>query len=64
VSGLAFHTHVVQLMWDNRIYRALDFLLAAGPQITSINFGTGHNSRVGRWPGVATLQVPQGTRGS
>jgi hypothetical protein len=46
VSGLAFHSHVVQLMWGHRITGRMDFLLAAGPQITSINLGTGSNLRV------------------
>jgi hypothetical protein len=46
VSGLAFHTHVVQLMWGHRITGRMDFLLAAGPQITSINFGTGPQLRL------------------
>jgi hypothetical protein len=46
VSGLAFHTHVVQLMWGHRISGRMDFLLAAGPQITSINFGTSPQLRV------------------
>jgi hypothetical protein len=46
VSGLAFHTHVVQLMWGHRISGRMDFLIAAGPQITSINFGTGSELRV------------------
>jgi hypothetical protein len=46
VSGLAFHSHVVQLMWGHRLSGRMDFLLAAGPQITSINSGTGANLRV------------------
>jgi hypothetical protein len=46
VSGLAFHTHIVQLMWGHRISGRMDFLLAAGPQITSINFGTGPQIRL------------------
>jgi hypothetical protein len=46
VSGLAFHTHVVQLMWGHRISGRMDFLIAAGPQMTSINFGTGSQLRL------------------
>jgi hypothetical protein len=46
VSGLAFHTHVVQLMWGHRISGRMDFLFAAGPQITSISAGTGANLRL------------------
>jgi hypothetical protein len=46
VSGLAFHSHVVQLMWGHRISGRMDFLIAAGPQITSINLGTGPDLRV------------------
>jgi hypothetical protein len=45
-SGLAFHTHVVQLMWGHRISGRMDFLLAAGPQITAINSGTGPHLRL------------------
>jgi hypothetical protein len=32
VSGLAFHSHVVQLMWGHRISGRMDLLIAAGPQ--------------------------------
>ena len=32
-----FHTDVVQLMWGHRISGRMDFLAAAGPQITQIN---------------------------
>jgi hypothetical protein len=46
VSGLAFHSHVVQLMWGHRLSGRMDFVLAAGPQITAINFGTGTDLRV------------------
>jgi hypothetical protein len=45
VSGLAFHSHVVQLMWGHRISGRMDLLVAAGPQITSINLGTGPEIR-------------------
>lgn len=37
VSGLAFHSHVVQLMWGHRISGRMDFLIAAGPQITRLS---------------------------
>jgi hypothetical protein len=33
-SGLAFHSHVVQVMWGHRISGRMDFLIGAGPQIT------------------------------
>jgi hypothetical protein len=46
VSGLAFHSHVVQLMWGHRISGRMDFLIAAGPQITSLSLGTGADLRV------------------
>jgi hypothetical protein len=36
-SGLAFHSHVVQLMWGHRISGRMDFLIAAGPQITQLS---------------------------
>jgi hypothetical protein len=35
-SGLAFHTHVVQLMYGHRISGRMDFLIGAGPQLTRI----------------------------
>jgi hypothetical protein len=37
VSGLSFHSQLVQLMWGHRISGRMDFLIAAGPQFTSIN---------------------------
>jgi hypothetical protein len=46
VSGLAFHSHVVQLMWGHRISGRMDFLIAAGPQITSLNLGTAPDLRL------------------
>jgi hypothetical protein len=46
VSGLAFHGHVVQLMWGHRISGRMDLLIAAGPQITSLHFGTGQDLRL------------------
>src|SRR5579864_3823839 len=36
-SGLAFHSHVVQLMWGHRISGRMDFLIGAGPQITRLS---------------------------
>lgn len=35
-SGLAFHTHILQLMYGHRISGRLDFLIGAGPQLTRI----------------------------
>jgi hypothetical protein len=46
VAGLAFHSHVVQLMWGHRISGRMDLLIAAGPQITSVNSGTGADLRL------------------
>jgi hypothetical protein len=46
VSGLAFHSHVVQLMWGHRISGRMDLLIAAGPQITSLNAGTARDLRL------------------
>jgi hypothetical protein len=46
VSGLAFHSHVVQLMWGHRISGRMDLLIAAGPQIAALSFGTGRDLRV------------------
>ncbi len=36
-AGTAFHSQVVQLMYGHRISGRMDFLISAGPQITSIN---------------------------
>jgi hypothetical protein len=36
-SGVAFHSHVVQLMWGHRISGRMDFLIGAGPQLTLID---------------------------
>ena len=46
VSGLSFHSHVVQLMWGHRISGRMDFLIAAGPQMTSLNIGAGPEFRL------------------
>jgi len=46
VSGLSFHSHVVQLMWGHRISGRMDLLIAAGPQITSLKVGTGPDLRL------------------
>src|SRR6202049_2541893 len=46
VSGLAFHSHVVQLMWGHRISGRMDLLIAAGPQIAALNLGTGADLRL------------------
>lgn len=35
-AGTAFHTQVVQVMYGHRISGRMDFLMGAGPQITSI----------------------------
>lgn len=37
VAGLAFHSHVLQGMYGRRITGRMDFLIAAGPQLTFIN---------------------------
>jgi hypothetical protein len=36
-AGTAFHSQVVQLMYGHRVSGRMDFLLAVGPQITSVN---------------------------
>jgi hypothetical protein len=36
-SGIAFRSHVMQLMWGHRISGRMDFLISAGPQFTLIN---------------------------
>jgi hypothetical protein len=36
-AGTAFHSQVVQLMYGHRVSGRMDFLVAAGPQITGIN---------------------------
>ena len=38
VSGLAFHTHVIQAMVGKRITGRMDLLVGAGPQITLLRF--------------------------
>jgi hypothetical protein len=35
-SGIAFHSHVAQLMYGHRVSGRMDFLIAAGPQLTII----------------------------
>jgi hypothetical protein len=37
VAGMAFHSHVVQAMYGHRITGRMDFLIAAGPQLTVID---------------------------
>ncbi len=37
VAGVAFHSHVVQAMYGHRITGRMDFLIAAGPQLTVID---------------------------
>ena len=37
VSGMAFHSHVIQAMYGHRISGRMDFLIAAGPQVTMID---------------------------
>ena len=37
VGGMAFHSHVLQGMYGHRITGRMDFLIAAGPQLTVIN---------------------------
>ena len=41
VSGLTFHSHVVQVMWGHRISGRMDFLVGAGPQVTLLSVGSG-----------------------
>jgi len=36
-SGTSFQSNIVQLLWGHRISGRMDFLIAAGPQITQIN---------------------------
>lgn len=36
-AGTAFHSQVIQLMYGHRVSGRMDFLVAAGPQITGIN---------------------------
>jgi hypothetical protein len=40
VQGTAFHSHVIQGLFGHRITGRLDFLVGAGPQITSTNTQT------------------------
>ena len=47
VTGLGFHSHVVQVMWGHRVSGRLDFLVGAGPQITQINVSGVQNTSVG-----------------
>lgn len=37
VTGLGFHSHIIQGMYDRRISGRMDLLIAAGPQFTRIN---------------------------
>lgn len=37
VAGLAFHSHVVQAMYGHRVTGRMDFLVAAGPQLTYLD---------------------------
>ena len=36
-TGVSFHSNIIQLMWGHRISGRMDFLVAAGPQLTQIN---------------------------
>jgi len=36
-TGVAFHSHVVQVMWGHRISGRMDFLVGAGPHLTFID---------------------------
>jgi hypothetical protein len=40
VTGEAFHTNVVELMYGHRISGRMDFLIGAGPQFTRLNVTT------------------------
>jgi hypothetical protein len=46
-QGTAFHSHVIQGMYGHRISGRLDFLIGAGPQITSLSFGGARTNRLG-----------------
>ena len=35
--GIAFHSHVLQMMWGHRISGRMDFMISAGPQLTFID---------------------------
>lgn len=37
IAGMAFHSHILQLMYGHRITGRLDFLIAGGPQLTEID---------------------------
>ena len=37
VSGIAFHTHVIEAMYGHRITGRMDLLIGAGPQITKLD---------------------------
>jgi len=46
-QGTAFHSHVIQGMFGHRISGRMDFLIGAGPQITSLSLGTAKDTRIG-----------------
>ena len=46
-QGTAFHSQVIQGMYGHRVSGRMDFLVGAGPQITSLSFGGADNTRIG-----------------
>ena len=46
-QGTAFHSHVIQAMYGHRVSGRMDFLIGAGPQITSLSLGTAKDTRIG-----------------
>ena len=45
--GTAFHSHLIQVMYGHRISGRMDFLIAAGPQITEIRVASVQDTRLG-----------------
>jgi hypothetical protein len=55
VSNMAFHSHVLQAMYGHRISGRMDFLIAAGPQLTYIDSQTAVCSDPAIDPGALCL---------
>lgn len=55
VSNMAFHSHIVQGMYGHRITGRMDFLVAAGPQLTYIDSHTAVCSNPTIEPGLLCL---------
>ncbi len=47
ISGLAFHSHIIQLMYGHRITGRLDLLIAGGPQFTHLEVAGTPDFRIG-----------------